>query len=106
MATDTVGFIPSVFSTFDLGLLKTGLFERLNKTSTHTGGTFFVPTNSAFKKLGPCANAFLFSRWGEKHLEALLKYHIVFNHTLYSDAYNKPEEDEVFADGTTHVSLP
>ncbi|KAL1952776.1 hypothetical protein VTO42DRAFT_4267 [Malbranchea cinnamomea] len=106
LTTDTLGFVPSVFSTFELGLWKTGLFDRINKTSTHTGGTFFVPTNTAFKKLGPCANAFLFSRWGEKYLKALLKYHIVFNRTLYSDAFNKPKKDEAFVDGTIHVDLP
>jgi uncharacterized surface protein with fasciclin (FAS1) repeats len=47
----------------------------------------FAPTNLAFKALGPRINAFLFSRAGVKYLNALLKYHVVPNRTLYSTAY-------------------
>ncbi|PGH26368.1 hypothetical protein AJ80_01865 [Polytolypa hystricis UAMH7299] len=108
--SDTLDFLSSRFSTFELGLLKTGLFDTINDTSTHTGATVFAPTNFAFKKLGPKLTAFLFSRWGEKYLKALLEYHIVFNHTLYSDAYNKPtEKDDVVednADRNVHIDLP
>lgn len=78
----------------------------INDTSTHTGGTFFAPTNLAFKKLGPKVNAFLFSRWGEKYLKALLKYHVVLDRTLYSDAYNKPKDESLVGESygrSTHV---
>ncbi|TPX23348.1 hypothetical protein DIZ76_012678 [Coccidioides immitis] len=103
-SSDTLSLVPSVFSALDFGLWKTGLYEKLNDTSSHTGGTFFAPTNIAFRKLGPRVNAFLFSRWGEKHLKALLEYHIVFGHTLYSDAYHQPKKDE--DSKTIHVDLP
>jgi uncharacterized surface protein with fasciclin (FAS1) repeats len=77
----------------------------LNDTSTHVGGTLFAPSNFAFKKLGPKINAFLFSKWGEKYLKALLKYHVVANHTLYSDAYYKADSaTESIPKGVFHVS--
>jgi uncharacterized surface protein with fasciclin (FAS1) repeats len=68
----------------------------------------------AFKKLGPKINAFLFSKYGEKYLKALLKYHIVANETLYSDAFYKGKDAQVMDDvsgetipkGRFHVDLP
>jgi uncharacterized surface protein with fasciclin (FAS1) repeats len=78
--------LPGEFSTLQLGLLKTGLFENFSSDS-HAGGTLFAPNNWAFKKLGPKINAFLFSKYGEKYLKALLQYHIVADETLYSDAF-------------------
>ncbi|KAK0718818.1 FAS1 domain-containing protein [Apiosordaria backusii] len=60
----------------------------------HKGGTLFAPTNSAFRRLGPKANAFLFSPHGLKYLKALLKYHFVVDQTLYSDAFYGEEKDE------------
>ncbi len=69
----------------------------------------------AFKKLGPKINAFLFSKYGEKYLKALLKYHVVANETLYSDAFYKAKDSqELFDDisveaipkGRFHVDLP
>ncbi|WEW56735.1 hypothetical protein PRK78_002184 [Emydomyces testavorans] len=104
-SSDTLSLVPSVFSTLDFGLLKTGLYEKINDTSTHTGSTIFAPSNLAFRKLGPMVNAFLFSRWGEKYLRALLRYHIVFDHTLYSDAYHRPKKEED-SSKTIHVDLP
>jgi uncharacterized surface protein with fasciclin (FAS1) repeats len=79
------------------------------------GGTLFAPTNLAFKLLGPRINAFLFSKVGVKYLDAILKYHIVPKHTLYSTAYyNGSKTTELFAkpDSTAkrprvhHVHLP
>jgi uncharacterized surface protein with fasciclin (FAS1) repeats len=84
-ALKIIDLLPSEFSTLSLALAKTGLGEVIIK-SNHTGGTLFAPTNFAFKKLGPKINAFLFSKFGEKYLKALLEYHIVANQTLYSDA--------------------
>lgn len=54
----------------------------------------FAPSNWAFQKLGPRINAFLFSKYGQKYLEALLKYHIVADQTLYSDAFYKAKADD------------
>ena len=109
-AADVIDFLPGEFSTLELGLLKTGLFEPLNDTSTHVGGTIFAPSNYAFKKLGPKINAFLFSKYGVKYLKGLLKYHIVANKTLYSDAYyaadkGKLVEEEGVPKGFYHVSI-
>jgi uncharacterized surface protein with fasciclin (FAS1) repeats len=58
-------------------------------------GTFFAPPNGAFKKLGPRINAFLFSKFGQKYLKALLKYHVVANETLYSNAFYGASESDM-----------
>ncbi|KAF1977903.1 FAS1 domain-containing protein [Bimuria novae-zelandiae CBS 107.79] len=105
-----IGFLPGEFSTLELALDKTGLFEKINSTDyPHKGGTFFAPSNFAFKKLGPRANAFLFSQYGLKYLKALLKYHIVVDQTLYSDAFfdqsgNDSEKTDDYRH--FHVDLP
>jgi uncharacterized surface protein with fasciclin (FAS1) repeats len=91
-ALQIVKLFPSEFSTFQLGLTKTGLDEAIAK-SYHEGGTLFAPSNFAFRKLGVKVNAFLFSKVGEKYLKALLKYHVVANQTLYSDAFYKAKTE-------------
>jgi uncharacterized surface protein with fasciclin (FAS1) repeats len=73
--------------------VKTGLDKAIAE-GPHTGGTLFAPSNWAFKKLGPKINAFLFSKYGEKHLKALLKYHIVANQTMYSDAFWRAKDSD------------
>ncbi|KAI3327012.1 FAS1 domain-containing protein [Xylariaceae sp. AK1471] len=98
-----ISLFPSKFSTFELAAEKTGLVphhehhdkdgkdddDHKNHKDHHlTGLTVFAPTNFAFRKLGPAANAFLFNtEKGLGYLRALLKYHLVANETLYSDAY-------------------
>ncbi|KAK7536427.1 FAS1 domain-containing protein [Phyllosticta citribraziliensis] len=104
--TKIISLLPSEFSTLSLGLTKTGLLEALNETA-HLGGTFFAPSNWAFKKLGPRINAFLFSDYGEKYLTAILKYHVVLNQTLYSDAfYNTKPVGDIEARRSYHFDLP
>ena len=78
--------LPSEFSTLELGLRKTGLWDDFDATAA-AGGTLFAPNNFAFRKLGPKINAFLFSSYGQRYLKAILKYHVISNATLYSDAY-------------------
>ena len=95
---DIVTLLPGEFSTLELGLRKTGLYDIINDTDTHVGGTLFAPSNFAFRKLGPRANAFLFSSYGEKYLKAILLYHIVDNFTLYSDAYYNGEDAAIHHD--------
>lgn len=113
-ALKIIELLPGEFSTLQLALVKTGLSDAI-KDSPHTGGTLFAPSNNAFKKLGPKINAFLFSKYGEKYLKALLKYHVVANETLYSDAFYKAKEaqeliNDISADeipkGRFHVDLP
>ncbi|KAK4453438.1 putative fasciclin domain family protein [Podospora aff. communis PSN243] len=99
--------LPNTFSTLSLGLENTGLGEELADL-TFEGGTFFAPTNRAFTRLGPRANAFLFSDRGKKYLKALIKYSIVANETLYSDAFYKRKggEDVDAERDYWHVDLP
>ncbi|KAI8934893.1 hypothetical protein NX059_008565 [Plenodomus lindquistii] len=106
-----VDLLPGEFSTLELALGKTGLWEKINSTDyPHEGGTFFAPSNFAFQKLGPRVNAFLFSKYGEKYLKALLEYHIVVDQTLYTDAFydHKGKEDAEIADRPPyyHYDLP
>ncbi|KAH7409606.1 Fasciclin domain-containing protein [Cadophora sp. MPI-SDFR-AT-0126] len=107
-----IELVPSEFSTLELALVKTGLGKALEE-APHSGGTLFAPSNWAFKKLGPRINAFLFSSYGEKYLKALLKYHVVANQTLYSDAFYKEKsssdnevDEEGIPKGHFHVDLP
>lgn len=114
-ALKIISFLPTEFSTLTLALEKTGLLETFT-TAPHTGGTFFAPNNAAFKKLGPKINAFLFSKFGERFLKALLKYHVSANQTLYSDAFYKAKgadsddqteiDPEEFPKGHFRVDLP
>jgi len=104
-----IDLLPGEFSTLELGLGKTGLFDKMNSTDyPHSGGTFFAPSNFAFKKLGPRINAFLFSRYGQSYLKALLKYHIVVDQTLYTDAFYDATSDDAEASrpGGYHFDLP
>ncbi|KAH8689841.1 FAS1 domain-containing protein [Talaromyces proteolyticus] len=105
-AADTLELLPSVFSTLNLGLIKTGLIDIFNSDVPKSGGTFFAPSNHAFNTLGPKINAFLFSRVGRPYLKALLKYHIIANHTLFSDAYYKPKSTESQVKHGQHLDLP
>lgn len=105
-AAKIIELLPGEFSTFELALSKTGL-DKVIADSPHTGGTLFAPSNWAFKKLGPKINAFLFSKYGEKYLKALLKYHIVANQTLYSDAFYRAKDSDAEAmDETDSESIP
>lgn len=105
-----IDLLPGEFSTLELALGKTDLYDKINSTDyPHNGGTFFAPSNFAFKKLGPRANAFLFSQYGLKYLKALLKYHIVVDQTLYSDAFfDQSGDDKEKTDDYRHfhVDLP
>jgi len=110
-AAKIVTFLPGEFSTLELGLVKTGLFTALNDTSNHLGGTLFAPSNFAFRRLGARVNGFLFSKYGQKYLKALLKYHVVANQTLYSDAFYTATSTESDLDSKAprrgfHVDLP
>ena len=102
---DIIEYLPGDFSTLQLGLLKTGLFHDFKNTAT-SGQTVFAPSNWAFKKLGSRINGFLFSPHGQKYLKALLKYHVVSNQTLYSDAFYNARDAQVenIPKGYFHVS--
>jgi len=108
---DIISFLPGEFSTFELAVRKTELWDKLNSTTNpRSGGTLFVPSNFAFKKLGPKINAFLFSKFGTPYLKALLKYHMVKGQTLYTDAFfggdDSDDDSHVDGSGYLHYDLP
>lgn len=109
--------LPNIFSTLLLAYEKTDFVSFIHHVAMN-GSTVFAPTNEAFARLGPRANAFLFNTEpGKKYLTALLKYQIVTNTTLYSDAIysatetetevvNRPGSRDVKAKETYLVTLP
>lgn len=107
-----INLFPSKFSTLSLAYAKTG-FGKYVHSIYSIGNTVFAPSNAAFAGLGVRTNAFLFNtEKGLKYLNAILKYHIAPNATLYSDAfYDKTheasleEDDEAESWGTEHFDL-
>lgn len=110
-----LSLFPGKFSTLLLAFDKTD-FTAFIHGQVLNGSTIFAPDNRAFQKLGPAANAFLFNtETGLKYLKAILKYHVVANETVYSDAYysssSASEEDDSKAQddvgrGHYHLDLP
>ncbi|KAK2015910.1 fasciclin domain-containing protein [Colletotrichum eremochloae] len=101
-----LSLLPSRFSTLLLAYEKTDFVKYIHGVKS-TGTTVFAPSNHAFARLGYRANAFLFNtECGKKYLKALLKYQIVANATLYSDAFYRPDEKDVNAMEHYHVDLP
>ncbi|KAL8297656.1 hypothetical protein RB597_007268 [Gaeumannomyces tritici] len=87
-AAKIISLIPERFDCFVKALNQTefvGYFQDLALNGT----TIFAPTNHAFERMGSKANAFLFKsgKKNRRYLKALLKYHVVANNTLYSDAF-------------------
>jgi uncharacterized surface protein with fasciclin (FAS1) repeats len=88
-----LSLFPNVFSTLLLAYEKTDFVKFIHGVKTE-GTTVFAPSNRAWSRLGPRANAFLFNtEKGLGYLKALLKYQIVANATLYSDAYYDAHDD-------------
>jgi uncharacterized surface protein with fasciclin (FAS1) repeats len=102
-----LSLFPNTFSTLLLAYEKTDFVKFIHGLKTE-GSTVFAPTNRAFAKLGPHANAFLFNtEKGLGYLKALLKYQIVANATLYSDAYydNHGKKDLLETQDVQHFDL-
>lgn len=100
-----LSLFPSKFSTLLLAYEKTDFVSFIHAQKMN-GTTVFAPSNRAFARLGPAANAFLFNtKKGKGYLKALLKYQIVANATLYSDAYYGGDVEDV-GNGHWHVDLP
>lgn len=104
-----MNFLPTKFSTTIAALSKTGLMEKLDNAPN----TVFAPLNTAWERLPTEITAFLFSEEGQKYLEAIMKYHIVPDEVVYSDAAIKypihdTENDrtESFPAGYTHHDFP
>ncbi|PNP46113.1 hypothetical protein TGAMA5MH_02148 [Trichoderma gamsii] len=89
-----ISLFPDRFSTLLLAYEKTDFVKFIHGVNLK-GSTVFVPTNGAFNWLGPRANAFLFNTSkGRKYLKAILKYNIVPNATLYTDAFYDKRDDK------------
>lgn len=103
-----LSLFPNVFSTLLLAYEKTDFVKFIHGLKTD-GTTVFAPSNRAWTRLGPRANAFLFNtEKGLGYLKALLKYQIVANATLYSDAFYDAhaEKEEPFqAEEERHFDL-
>ncbi|KAK3317096.1 FAS1 domain-containing protein, partial [Apodospora peruviana] len=74
-------------STLEMALRRTELAERVYNTNAHISQTVFAPTNAAFDRLGKPAKQFLFTRAGRPYLDAILRFHVVENRTMFSDMY-------------------
>ncbi|EPE02894.1 fasciclin domain family protein [Ophiostoma piceae UAMH 11346] len=82
-----LSLLPAHYSTLLLAMAQTNFTDFMHSQILN-GSTVFAPSNVAFTGMGPEVNAFLFNTpRGLKYLEALLKYSIVPNATVYSDAY-------------------
>lgn len=109
MVGQELSLFPSKFSTLLLAYDKTEFVKYVHGVKM-VGSTVFAPSNAAFARLGPKANAFLFNtETGLKYLRALLKYHISPNATLYTDAfYDKTHSQQTGTNTweTEHYDLP
>ncbi|KAF8470035.1 Fasciclin domain-containing protein [Kalaharituber pfeilii] len=97
---DILDLLPTEFSTTLSALYKTKLVYEVPKL-TGEGLTVFAPSNRDWEKLGWKTTAFLFSDAGKHYLKALMKYHIVPNVSLYSDAFDRPKDSK-----SSHRDLP
>ncbi|KAJ4253357.1 hypothetical protein NW762_010512 [Fusarium torreyae] len=89
-----ISLFPAQFSTLLLAYEKTDFVKYIHDIPL-VGSTVFAPSNQAWARLGPKANAFLFNtETGKKYLKALLKYQIVPNVTVYSDEIYYGDEKE------------
>ncbi|KAI6782655.1 Stabilin-like protein [Emericellopsis cladophorae] len=96
---------PGEFSTLLLAYEKTEFVKFIHGVKM-VGSTVFAPSNRAFSSLGPRVNAFLFNtETGLKYLKALLKYHIVANVTLYTDAVYDKTDGEAKEQSREHFDL-
>ncbi|KAF5586587.1 oxidoreductase [Fusarium subglutinans] len=105
-----ISLFPGQFSTLLLAFEKTDFVKYIHNIPM-VGSTVFAPSNEAWRRLGPRANAFLFNtETGKKYLKALLKYQIVPNITLYSDEVYYGDEKvskKLYGHGDDfHIELP
>ncbi|KAM5347324.1 hypothetical protein ACJ41O_010329 [Fusarium nematophilum] len=103
-----LSLFPAQFSTLLLAYEKTDFVKYVHDIKMF-GSTVFAPSNDAWARLGPRANAFLFNtERGKKYLTALLKYQVVPNTTVYSDEiyYSDGEQSKSSESGSFHIELP
>ncbi|OJJ69014.1 hypothetical protein ASPBRDRAFT_46293 [Aspergillus brasiliensis CBS 101740] len=73
------------FDLFQSAVKQSEVIQNTLQDDSRRGGTLFIPTNQAFRKLPEDIQTYLFSDEGAASLQALLRYHVVANQSLYSN---------------------
>lgn len=101
---------PSDFDLFQSAVKQSEAVKNILEDESRRGGTIFVPTNEAFRKLPEDVHTFLFSDEGAISLQALLRYHVVSNQSLYSnrlyDQNSAPEHFIQLPEATPDHTIP
>jgi uncharacterized surface protein with fasciclin (FAS1) repeats len=88
---------PNEFSTLEKAFNALDYWDTIDSTVGRTGGTLFAPTNDAFEKMGAETVDYLFNTdEGLAYLKAILDFHVIVNHTLFSNAYYAGSLEERF----------
>ncbi|EHA24610.1 hypothetical protein ASPNIDRAFT_40511 [Aspergillus niger ATCC 1015] len=75
----------SGFDLFQSIVKQSEAIQNILLEESRRGGTIFIPTNEAFCRLPEDVRTFLFSDEGAISLQALLRYHVIANQSLYSN---------------------
>ncbi|CAL00418.1 uncharacterized protein An15g02640 [Aspergillus niger] len=75
----------SEFDLFQSAVKQSEAIQNILLEESRRGGTVFIPTNEAFCRLPEDVRTFLFSDEGSISLQALLRYHVIANQSLYSN---------------------
>ncbi|BCS02169.1 fasciclin domain-containing protein [Aspergillus luchuensis] len=87
----------SEFDLFQSAVKQSEAIQNLLQDESRRGGTVFIPTNEAFRKLPEDVLTYLFSDEGAAYLQALLRYHVFANQSLYSNRlYDQDSAPEHF----------
>ncbi|OJI79787.1 hypothetical protein ASPTUDRAFT_130841 [Aspergillus tubingensis CBS 134.48] len=87
----------SDFDLFQSAVKQSGAIQNFLQDESRRGGTVFIPTNEAFRKLPDEVQTYLFSDEGAASLQALLRYHVIANQSLYSNRlYDQDSAPEHF----------
>ena len=87
----------SEFDLFQSAVKQSGAIQNILQIESRRGGTVFIPTNEAFRKLPEDVLTYLFSDEGAASLQTLLRYHVIANQSLYSNRlYDQDSASEQF----------
>ncbi|GLB11272.1 stabilin 1 [Aspergillus tubingensis] len=78
---------PSEFDLLQSAVKQSGAIQNILQDESRRGGTIFIPTNEAFRKLPEEVQTYLFSDGGAASLQTLLRYHVIANQSLYSNRF-------------------
>ncbi|GFN12331.1 fasciclin domain-containing protein [Aspergillus tubingensis] len=101
---------PSDFDLFQSAVKQSEAIQNLLQDESRRGGTVFIPTNEAFRKLPEEVQTYLFSDEGAASLQTLLRYHVIGNQSLYSnrlyDQDSAPEHFTQTPEATPEHTIP